>query len=317
MDRMCENCGCDNVPDWDDYCPNCGDKVPSGKCPFCGADVYPSNHYRCPRCGADIREDYGTHMAKINARLAAAERQRANQASYIASATEGATEPQEKPKTESDAKDDVKPNCSIRRLQIINVSLLLSIGVIIYMMGRLIMTTTAPDKGAFFMLISIVTIIFVTIVRLAVMAQTGKKSFLLYLFVTGMLYYGAFSLNESINESVEARRQLYQPRQETTPYTEDTKPSTPSAPPVTAPPKTEPRTPVIIHTPSQTKSQKAKDEEDYSRGYDDGRFSAAEGIWEDYDEDESEAYINGYQDGQGEAREEMEDERQRQQKSSK
>lgn len=63
---------------------------------------------------------------------------------------------------------------------------------------------------------------------------------------------------------------------------------------------------------SQPKSQKAQDEEDYSRGYDDGRFSASEGIWEDYDENESEAYINGYQDGQGEAREELEDERQRQ-----
>lgn len=64
---------------------------------------------------------------------------------------------------------------------------------------------------------------------------------------------------------------------------------------------------------SRPKTQKAKDEEDYSRGYDDGRFSAAEGIWEDYDENESEAYIRGYQDGQGEAREEMEDEKHRSQ----
>ena len=300
MSRMCWGCGYD-VPDNEDECPNCGDKVPSGKCPFCGEDMYPSYHHICRHCGRDDRPWMRPENWTIN------------DADSVANHTNTVTQQQAK-RTENLNTETATKKKYTKKETFVNLSFLLSIGVLIYMMVRVLMTATAPDGAALLLLVTTVTLIFVIIARLSVMAERGTVGFLLYLCMTGLLYYGSFALNESLYEAEEYRRQLYQPRQVTTPYKEETKSP---ASPVAVPPKTEPRTPVITHTPSQPKSQKAKDEEDYSRGYDDGRFSAAEGIWEDYDENESEAYINGYQDGQGEAREEMEEERQRQNKPSK
>ena len=58
--------------------------------------------------------------------------------------------------------------------------------------------------------------------------------------------------------------------------------------------------------------QQRKAEEDYSRGYDDGRFAYSEGFRGMPNEDEeSEEYMNGFEDAQQEAAEEEADEKSR------
>lgn len=443
MDRMCENCGCDNVPDWDDYCPNCGDKVPSGKCPFCGADVYPSNHYKCPRCGADIREDYATHMAKVHATLEACRRQEEAQARERTQKQVIQDRDEHLPENSAQAKPKGKPWRSWKDA-FMDLSFLLSF---VAMVGIWIkgISYVRGDSIPFLIVVGIAIILLILVIlgKLVRQYNKTKKIPILYIVLTALLYWGMFTIadgfyQDEINKEnaynqviAYAQQKQWEKAKDTlSPYFYDdnkfwylnlyvssaldwsekkydrgslsddmiaklptvlqadaralkkqedaytyysllkedfvykpelqlkkgTYPSTliksylakytdtdlpeefqadsamlrqfvleqaeieKENPDYFREP-IEKKTPVFSHSFAKNtpKSQKAKDEEDYSRGYDDGRFSAAEGIWEDYDENESEAYINGYQDGQGEAREEMEDERQRQQqqKSSK
>lgn len=438
MSRMCWGCGYD-VLDNEDECPNCGDKVPSGKCPFCGEDMYPSYHHICRHCGRDdrpwMRPENLQHTEEKA--IVKQEEQKVHSEPFRkhdeTSDTSNAKDAQKQ--------DGNKPRNS-RKDWCMNLSFLLSFVVMVGVFIKILLNVRGDDVG-FVVFVGIAVILLILLILSTLFRQYDKtkKIPIMYVILTALLYWGVFMIadnayqfetnkEKAYNQGIAYAQQKQWDKAEDTlmPYfhsdnkiwdlvmyvsnaskwsekkydiasldddtisklptvlqadakalqkqedaytnyswlkkglvfkpelkiKKDTYPSTlikqylvkyndadlpeefqadsaklrqfvleqaeiEKENPEYFREPIEVKTPVFSHSFSKNtpKSQKAKDEEDYSRGYDDGRFSAAEGIWEDYDENESEAYINGYQDGQGEAREEMEEERQRQNKPSK